>query len=788
MSGSPQTVENQREVRFEHSREFVEILRQLGISLLVSTYQAGKIAVLGANSKGLSLSFHNFDKAMGIAVAPRQIAIGTATQIWFLRSAPSIVARLDSTSEHDGCYLARSSHMTEEIHVHEMAWCGDELWFVNTRFSCLCTLDESFGFVPRWQPPFVSKLAPEDRCHLNGLCTQDGLPKYVTALAETDTTDGWRPVKLTSGCLIDVATGETVAQGFAMPHSPRIYDGRLWMLDSGKGQMVTVDSSTGRAQPVTQQPGYTRGLDFAGPFAFIGLSKIRETATFGGVPVAEHRDQLKCAVAVVDLRTGRRVAYFEFLTGVEEIFDVRVLEGVRNPYVSGPLALAEGVKTIWYAPGPSSAPVLLKPEPIHPTNIQPPASTNAAKPTVSEEAVKLFQRGNQLAEQDRFEQALDCFQEAVAVSPSFAEAHSNLGLALQFLGRIDESRAALQRSLALAPDAPATHINLATSRFLKGQLGRAWHEYEWRWKCDRFGKPPAAAVRLAPAWDGSSLAGRTILVYGEQGVGDEIMFASCLPEIIDEAAQCIVACEPRLVPLFGRSFPKARVVSLAELCHSECKLDLGHVDVQIAAGSAPRLLRASLDRFPRQRRYLVADPHLVEQARQKLQSIGEGDGVYVGISWKGGKEEAERRRRSTTLEQWSALFDIPGLCFVSLQYGDCTDELADLKKRRAITVHDWLDVDPLDDMDRFAAQVAAVDCVISIDNSTIHLAGALGVPTLAMLSFPSASYWRWFWVGEETVWYPSLHLFRRRHPDDWEPTFREVRKRLCKLTRSQVNG
>jgi len=782
MSSSTNPSDATREVQFEHSRDFVDILKQTGISLLVSTYQAGKLVVLGTDASGLSLAFHNFDKAMGIAVHPRQIALGAATQIWLLRSSPKVIAQMGPNCTHDGCYLARSSHVTEEIHVHEMAWCHDELWLVNTRFSCLCTLHDDFSFAPRWCPSFISELRPEDRCHLNGLCTEGDLPKYVTAMAETDTPAGWRPVKATGGCLIDVVSGETVARGLVMPHSPRVYDGRVWVLDSGRGQMTTVDPSSGKFETVTQQPGYTRGLDFSGPFAFIGLSKIRETSTFGGVPVAEHPDQLKCAVAVVDVRTGRRVAYFEFLSGVEEIFDVRVLTGIKNPYVSGPHALAEGAKTVWYAPASSSDSLHAKSVTGTDATLPYATSVTSAKPPIPKDAMELFQRGEEHTGQDAFEQAAACFEKAVAIYPSFAQAHCNLGLALQFLGRIDESITALQRSLALTPDAPVAHMNLAMSWFLKGHLVRAWHEYEWRWKCSRFGDRPLDAMRLAPAWDGSSLAGRTLLVYGEQGVGDEIMFASCLPELIDEAARCVVACEPRLVPLFRRSFSAAQVLSTEDLDGLDRMRDIGPFPFQVAAGSIPRYLRRSPEHFPRQTSYLVADPSLVEQWRKRLN--GYGPGKYVGISWKGGKEEEERRRRSTTLDQWAGLFDIPGVHFVNLQYGDCTDELDEVKDRFAVTVHDWLAVDPLDDMDSFAAQVAALDLVISIDNSTIHLAGALGVPTLAMLSFPSSSYWRWFLEGQETVWYPSLRLFRRTHPQGWNPVFREVRARLNEFAQS----
>jgi uncharacterized protein (TIGR03032 family) len=342
--------EAQREVRYEHTREFPGILAQLRCSLLVSTYQAGKLVVISSRGGRLSLSFHNFEQAMGIAIHRKRIAVGGRSQVWFLRSTPSVAPQAEPDGTHDACYLTRASHFTEDIHGHEMAWCGDELWVVNTRFSCLCTLDDDHSFVPRWRPPFITALAPEDRCHLNGLAIHQGRPRFVTAHAETDTPAGWRSVKLSSGCVVDVTSGQTIGRGFAMPHSPRVHGDRLWLLDSGRGHLVAIDPATGSGQVVSRQPGYTRGLSFAGQYAFVGLSKIRETSTFGGVPIAESLETLKCGIGIVDLRRERLVAHFEFLAGVEEIFDVQILYGAQHPYLAGPFAQADGRSPIWAVP------------------------------------------------------------------------------------------------------------------------------------------------------------------------------------------------------------------------------------------------------------------------------------------------------------------------------------------------------------------------------------------------------------------------------------------------------
>src|SRR5262245_6886633 len=290
-----------REVRHEYTRTLPALLSQLGVSLLVSTYQAGKVVAVGAHQGELTLSYHNFERAMGLAVKPDCVAVGARAQVWFLKSAPDLAAQVVPAGRHDACFLTRSPHFTGEVQAHELAWAGDELWLVNTAFGCLCTLDGRHSFVPRWRPPFLTALAADDRCHLNGLAMADGAPRYVTALAETDTPQGWRANKVKSGCLIDVASGQTVARGFAMPHSPRVHRRGVWRLNSGAGQLVLVEPESGRVETVTELPGYTRGMALYDRFAFVGLSKIRETSTFGGMPIAERRPDLKCGVGVVDL-------------------------------------------------------------------------------------------------------------------------------------------------------------------------------------------------------------------------------------------------------------------------------------------------------------------------------------------------------------------------------------------------------------------------------------------------------------------------------------------------------
>jgi uncharacterized protein (TIGR03032 family) len=320
---------------YVHSAGLPFLLDRLGGSLLISTYQAGKLVAVRAAEGRLSTLLRSFEQPMGMALDSHRLALGTRSQVWFFRDAPDIGAQMEPVGQHDACYLPRNCHVTGDIRGHEIAWGRDGLWIVNTRFSCLCTLHPDYSFVPRWRPPFVTAVAAEDRCHLNGLAMADGLPRFVTALGESDTADGWRSGKAAGGCLIDVPSGTVVARGLAMPHSPRWHGGRLWVLDSGNGRLLVVDPASGHRDVVADLPGYPRGLAFSGPYAFVGLSKIRETSTFGGLPLAERKAELKCGVWVLDAAGGRTLEWLEFDKGVEEIFDVQILPGRRFPTVVG---------------------------------------------------------------------------------------------------------------------------------------------------------------------------------------------------------------------------------------------------------------------------------------------------------------------------------------------------------------------------------------------------------------------------------------------------------------------
>jgi uncharacterized protein (TIGR03032 family) len=297
----------------------------------MTTYQAGKLVLLRPDQGVLNTHFRVFEQPMGLAVHSNRLALGTARVIWEFINVPAVCQRLEPPGRADACYMPLHAHITGNIHIHEMAFAGDELWFVNTAFSCLCTRGPDASFVPRWRPSFITALAPDDRCHLNGLCLVEGSPRFVAAHGEADTPGGWRQHKKDGGIIIDVPANRIVARGLSMPHSPRWHQGRLWVLNSGLGGIGTIDLATGAYQPLAELPGFTRGLDFVGNLAFVGLSQVRESAVFSGIPLVERCAQRNCGVWVLDIRSGETLAFVRFEDALQEIFAVQVLPGLRFP-------------------------------------------------------------------------------------------------------------------------------------------------------------------------------------------------------------------------------------------------------------------------------------------------------------------------------------------------------------------------------------------------------------------------------------------------------------------------
>jgi uncharacterized protein (TIGR03032 family) len=309
---------------------FGPLLEHLNLSLLLTTHRARKLVVLRSDGV-VHTHFRYFPRPTGLACDGERLAVGTAVAVCELRDVPAVARQLEPRGRHDACFLPRATHVTGDVQVREMAWVGDDLVFVSARFSCLARRAARHSFTPCWRPPFISALVPEDRCHLNGLGLRDGRVRYVTALGATDTPAGWRAGQR-GGVLLDVPSGEVIARGLSLPHSPRWHHGKLWLLESGNGRFGYVDEATGRYQAIAELPGFPRGLSFHGRFAFVGLSRVRDGAAFGGRALAG-RPGPSCGVWVLDVVTGQTVAYLRFEEGVREVFAVEALPGRRFPEV-----------------------------------------------------------------------------------------------------------------------------------------------------------------------------------------------------------------------------------------------------------------------------------------------------------------------------------------------------------------------------------------------------------------------------------------------------------------------
>ncbi len=407
--------------------------------------------------------------------------------------------------------------------------------------------------------------------------------------------------------------------------------------------------------------------------------------------------------------------------------------------------------------------------------------------------------GSVLADLGEMQDAEAAYRRALELKPDYAQALNNLGGCLKAQGRFTESEAALNRALELRPDNPDTlcnlgnaylaqaklteattfyrraldlrpdhadaHLGLATAHLLSGDYADGFQEYEWR-----LATAQGALQRRdlpQPAWQGGPLDGRRLLVWGEQGIGDQVMFASLLPDLIAAGGRCLVECEARLLPLFARSFPAARFVAQADP-PDPCLLADG-IDAQVAMGSLPRWLRARESDFPDREGHLRPPPELVESLRARYRA-GD-DRLVVGISWRAG-QTGLGEGRSASLAQWDAILRQPGVRFVNLQYGDCARELADLRDRLGVEVLQDASVDPLADLDACAAQVAAMDLVITVANATAHMAGALGVPVWTLTSH--VPQWRWQLERRDSPWYRTMTLFRQPRYGDWDAAIGEV--------------
>ncbi|MBT3304953.1 MAG: tetratricopeptide repeat protein [Alphaproteobacteria bacterium] len=379
--------------------------------------------------------------------------------------------------------------------------------------------------------------------------------------------------------------------------------------------------------------------------------------------------------------------------------------------------------------------------------------------------------GNILKDQNRLEDAIEYYRQAIQANPNSASAFDNLGSALKLQGKLEDAVGCYRDALRFEPENAKVHHNLGMVYLLMGRLREGWAEYHWRWRIDASEEPRAFPH---PSWQGEDLKNKTILVWSEQGVGDEVMFASMIPDLLDAGAQVVLESYSRMIPLYQRSFPGVTCVAKGTPASTEA-YNGAIVDFHLPFGDLGGWLRNDFESFPNRRSYLVADQARRDILRGRYQDGNGNEDFLIGIAWHS-MNESFGDQKSLALHELKPLADVPGVKLVDLQYGDTAGErTAFLSDHGHSIIHDD-DIDQMQDLDAFAAQVAALDLVVTISNTTAHFAGALGIPAWVMLN--TAPLTCWMLDRDDSPWYPSVKLFRQTRPGDWTSVILRVVQEL----------
>ncbi len=448
------------------------------LSLALTTYHVGGIILLGNKPDGrASVHVAAFDRSMGCWTDGQTMWLVTERMLWRLEN--DLAEGQVDAQGYDRVFVPRVGYTIGEVDGHEVdVDAAGRPVFVNTAFSCLATIDERHNFRPLWQPPFISQLAPEDRCHLSGLAMADGSPKYVSMHAKSDVADGWRDFRETGGLVIDVQSNQVAGEGLSMPHSPRMHDGKLWLLNSGTGHLGFIDPQSGRLEQVTFLPGYARGLSFHGKIAIVGLSKPRREYAFQGLPLEQnlqHRGAApQCGIVVVDLANGNVLHWARIESQVEELFDVKVLPGVSCPKVLSfatpdyarqmSFELSGRLQRWTIASQDDDSPPM---DVLAAPSVKPDRQTPQA--TSPQQAKSLNNLGLKQREEGNLSAARNCFEQAVALDPRHVGALNNLGNTLRHDGRLEEAVETYRRALQVDPQYARAYLNLGHTL---AELGR----------------------------------------------------------------------------------------------------------------------------------------------------------------------------------------------------------------------------------------------------------------------------------------------------------------------------
>ncbi|MDR7123062.1 TIGR03032 family protein [Rheinheimera soli] len=382
----------------EYSDNLPALLKQLNIALVFTSYQAGRLMLVRSDGTQLDINYKSFPRPMGLAVTKNSLTLGVFTQVLKFQREDALLEKIkqpllpidqditaprlktesaenavgkglddlsDLTPEQlaeqeelrqeqqrwqdyqqqlmapldertDACFITRSAHYSGMINIHDIEWGTEGLWAVNSSFSCLCTLSPDASFVPRWKPYFITELTPEDRCHLNGMALKDGKPAYVTTFSKFNEAGMWRKGNKFGGTLMDVVQNKILLDNLCMPHSPRYYRDKVYYCNSGEGQVCCYDPKTGLNAVLAEVPGFTRGMDFYGPFLIVGLSKVRQSDVTSPAPLAKRYSDTCSGIWLFHLDSGKTIATLKFTGNVDQIYDVAVLQSCSFPELIEP--------------------------------------------------------------------------------------------------------------------------------------------------------------------------------------------------------------------------------------------------------------------------------------------------------------------------------------------------------------------------------------------------------------------------------------------------------------------
>ncbi len=452
---SQQKQPQQQKIDFTYSQNIVEFFKQTKTTILLSTYQTNKVMIIGQENGQFDMRYKHFPRPMGMCKKDGRIYAGLGHGIYQFSNFSGVAQGLEGGGKYDACYIPQNIHFTGDIDIHEMEYCQDQLYFVNTKFSCLCIKEPNSSFKPIWKPPFISLLQPIDKCHVNGFTSRDGEPRYITALGETDEPLGWRANKANGGILMDIKTDEILAKGLSMPHSPRWYQDKLYLLESGKGAISYYDFKKKKVVEIARVPGFTRGFDILGDFAFIGVSKVRESATFSGLEITKLAKRV-AGVWIVNMKTGDIVSFVEFTSGLDEVFAITVLPHQK-------------VEMLNFDTNESKINYMIAPEDIE--NVKMPE-------TKLEMAAPHFEKGNDLFNENKKEEAIEHFKKALEVQSDYLPATFNLAICLGDLGRYDEAEKILFDVIENDASILQSYDSLGFIYYKKGDFKKARKQYK----------------------------------------------------------------------------------------------------------------------------------------------------------------------------------------------------------------------------------------------------------------------------------------------------------------------